>query len=165
MTKHAEAISGLHPAPHMRAPQRQQDGKYLTRTAQAPRTEGCNQGPINIAWGPRRGVFQTGTHLLLEASLHMHLLQLLCVVTPRLFKVQISQDPGLATLEKSRKHPTWPGISYYPDYLEPSMSPWQISDSHQAYGFGGAQETVTGQTILFPDSACPQPNPWHPGCQ
>lgn len=56
MTRHAEAISGLHPALTHGAPQRQQDGKYLTRTVLSTQDRRLsNQGPINIAWGPRRG--------------------------------------------------------------------------------------------------------------
>lgn len=144
------------------------DGKYLTRTALSTQDRRLsNQGPINIAWGPRsEGVFQTGVTFAAVGGLYICILQLLCVVTHGYSKSKYPYKiQGYTTLEKNlERFLTWPGISYLP-WL--SILPWALANLRLPSGVwtGSAQKTVTGQTILFPDSSLPQPNPWHPGCQ
>jgi len=110
MTRHAEAISGLHAVPYTGAPRRQQDGTYLTRPALSTQDRRLsNQGPVSIARGPEEGVFQTGTCFAV-GSLSTYASPTASVCSDTwLFKDQISQDPGLATLEKNLES-TLPGL-------------------------------------------------------
>lgn len=59
--------------------------------------------------GPEEGVLQTGTHFAVGGlSTYASLIASVCSDT-WLFKDEISQDPGLATLEKNRES-TLPGL-------------------------------------------------------